>query len=75
MEQSGIKLGVYEHYTGNKYEVIGVAKRKDKDTKEEFVVLRALFNGYDMWVRPLDTFHDEVEVNGNKVPRYKYVGD
>ena len=73
MEQSGVKLGVYEHYTGNKYEVIGVAKHKE--TKEEFVVLRALFDGYGMWVRPLATFQDEVDLNGKKVLRYKYVGD
>ncbi len=73
MEQNGIKLGTYEHYTGNKYEVIGVAKHKE--TNEDLVVLRALFDGYGMWVRPLATFSEDVDMHGDKVPRYKYIGD
>ena len=73
MEQSGVKFGEYKHWKGNHYEVIGVAKHSE--TQEEFVVYRALFDGYGMWIRPLKVFLEEVEDNGKKVPRFQYLGD
>ena len=71
MEQSGVKTGEYEHYTGNHYEVMGVAKLKS--TNEEFVVLHALFGEYGLFVRPVQGFHDDIEINGKLLPRYKYL--
>jgi hypothetical protein len=72
MESSEIKLGKYEHFKGNKYEVLGVAK--NSETMEELVVYKALYGNYDLWVRPLKMFLEEVEVNGEKIPRFKYLG-
>ena len=68
-----MKFGEYKHWKGNHYEVIGVAKHSE--TQEEFVVYRALFDGYGMWIRPLKVFLEEVEDNGKKVPRFQYLGD
>ena len=68
-----IKPGRYEHYKGNYYEVIGVARHSE--TMEDLVFYRALYGERDLWVRPLSMFIEEVEVNGKKVPRFKYVGE
>jgi len=72
MEKSDIKLGQYEHFKGNKYEVLGVAK--SSETMEEFVVYKALYGNYDLWIRPLKMFLEEVEVEGKKVSRFRYLG-
>ena len=68
-----LKLGKYRHYKGNEYEVIGIAKQSE--TREELVVYRALYGDHDLWARPLETFTGEVEVDGNKVPRFEYLGE
>lgn len=67
------KLGIYEHFKGNRYEVIGVARHSE--TLEEMVVYRALYGEYDLWVRPLKMFLEEVEKDGRRIPRFRYVGD
>lgn len=66
------KLGKYQHYKGNHYEVIGVAKHSE--TLEEMVVYRALYGERDLWVRPLKMFTEEIEVAGKKQPRFTWVG-
>ena len=68
-----LKLGKYKHYKGNEYEVIGVAKHSE--TLEELVVYRALYGNHDLWVRPIEMFTEEVEVNGKKIPRFDYIGE
>lgn len=65
-----LKLGIYKHYKGNKYDVIGIAKHSE--TLEDFAVYKALYGQYGLWVRPL-MFLEEIQVNGKKVPRFKYV--
>jgi len=72
MESSEIKLGKYKHFKGNEYEVLGVAK--NSETMEELVVYRALYGNYDLWVRPLKMFLEEVEVEGKKIFRFRYLG-
>jgi hypothetical protein len=73
MESREIKIGKYRHFKGSEYEVVGVAK--NSETMEELVVYRALYGNYDLWVRPLKMFLEEVEVEGKKVPRFKYLGE
>lgn len=63
-------MGKYEHYKGKKYEVIGIARHSE--TMEELVVYR--HDDGALWVRPLAMFIEEVEVNGQKLPRFRYVG-
>jgi hypothetical protein len=67
-----IKLGKYRHYKWNEYEVIGVVRHSE--TLEDLVVYKALYGNYDLWVRPLNMFLEEVEVNGKKVKRFEYIG-
>lgn len=68
-----IKLGKYRHYKNKDYEVIGVAKHSE--TLEDMVVYKALYGDQILWVRPLKMFCEEVEIDGKKVPRFKYIGD
>lgn len=66
-----VELGKYKHYKGKEYEVIGVAKHSE--TLEELVVYQALYGEGQLWVRPLKMFMGEVEVEGKKVPRFRYI--
>ena len=60
--------GIYSHYKGNRYEVLGVAHHSE--TEEALVVYRALYGEYGLWVRPLAMFTETVEVQGEPVPRF-----
>ena len=64
-----IKPGIYRHYKGNTYEVIGVASHSE--TLEPMVVYRALYGERGLWVRPASMWSEEVEVNGRKVRRFE----
>lgn len=66
-----IKIGKYRHYKGNEYEVIGVAKHSE-DLKE-YVVYKALYGDYGLWIRPLDMFCEDVILDGKKVNRFEYI--
>ncbi|MBI4138961.1 DUF1653 domain-containing protein [Candidatus Uhrbacteria bacterium] len=66
------KPGEYEHYKGKRYRVLGVAKHSE--TFEELVVYQKLYDDFDWRVRPLGMFIEEVELDGKRVPRFRYVG-
>jgi len=66
-----IENGIYEHYKGNKYEVIGLAKHSE--TEEELVVYRQLYDDHALWVRPLAMFIEEVIVVGKTEKRFKLI--
>ena len=66
-----IPLGKYQHYKGNQYEVLGVAKHSE--TLEELVAYSSVYDAYDFWVRPLAMFLEEVEVEGKKIPRFIFI--
>lgn len=70
-----LKIGRYQHYKGNFYKVIGVAKHSE--TLEELVVYETLYDNprSKLWVRPLKMFTEEVEVDGKKMPRFKFIGE
>lgn len=68
-----IKIGKYEHYKSKQYEVVGIARHSE--TLEDLVVYKALYGNYDLWVRPLKMFLEEIEVEGKKIPRFRYIGD
>jgi len=70
-----MKTGIYEHYKGKKYKVIGVAKHSE--TLEDLVVYESLYDNKTskLWVRPISMFDEKVEVNGKKVPRFRYLSE
>ena len=66
-----IQAGVYRHYKGNIYQVIGIAKHSE--TEEDLVVYRALYGTFGLWVRPLDMFCVKVKIGGEIVPRFELI--
>lgn len=70
-----LETGIYRHYKGNTYRVIGVAKHSE--TLEDLVVYESLCQNdtSQLWVRPLAMFIEEVEVDGKWVPRFARIGD
>ena len=66
-----MKKGIYKHYKGNKYELLYIARHSE--TLEDMVVHRALYGDGDIWVRPAIMWEETVEVDGEKVPRFKFI--
>ncbi len=66
-----IAPGIYEHFKGGKYEVIGVAKHSE--SMEEFVVYKHLDGEPSLWIRPRAMFEERVEVNGESIPRFRII--
>jgi len=69
---SQIPLGIYRHYKGKQYEVIGFAKHSE--TLEDMVIYKALYGDGGTWVRPLSMWENLIEVGGNTVKRFEYIG-
>lgn len=66
-----VKAGVYEHYKGSKYQVIDVATHSE--TEEKLVAYRPMYGDMALWVRPLAMFTESVEIDGEAVPRFKFL--
>lgn len=73
--ETEIEKGIYEHYKGKRYEVVGVARHSE--TLELLVVYKALYKGEfpegSLWVRPLAMFKENVLVGGKEVPRFRCI--
>ena len=68
-----LKKGIYKHYKGNFYEVYHTAQHSE--TEEWMVVYKALYGEHGIWVRPYEMFVEQVEVNGEVLARFAYVGE
>lgn len=66
-----IQNGIYQHFKGNKYQVIGQAHHTE--TLEEMVIYQSLDAKKELWVRPLKMFQEKVKVNDHLVPRFKFL--
>ena len=74
--KSDIERGVYKHYKGKHYRVLGTAKHSE--TEEVLVVYAPLgqeAGQAQIWVRPLAMFIESVEVDGESVLRFAIVRD
>lgn len=74
----GLRCGVYEHYKGKKYLVLGVARHTE--TGELLAVYVPLYElpgneGVQMSVRPLEMFTGQVEVGPVTMPRFRFTGE
>lgn len=61
-------LGLYRHYKGNLYEVVGTARHCE--TLEPMTVYRALYGEHGLWVRPAAMFAEQVTIDGVLRPRF-----
>lgn len=73
-----VRLGRYQHFKGQFYEVIGTGKHSE--TREEFVVYKALYDHSEfgnnaLWVRPKSMFLEIIERDGKTIERFKFVGE
>ena len=66
-----LQPGIYRHYKGNLYQVLGVAQHSE--TGEQLVVYVPQYGEGGYWVRPLDMFCEQVELNGQSLPRFALV--
>jgi len=64
-----LEAGIYRHYKGSRYEVLGVARHSE--TEEVLVVYRALYGDFGLWVRPLKMFQEKVMVDGRQCMRFE----
>jgi hypothetical protein len=67
-----MKLGIYKHYKGNLYQVIGLSRHSE--TLEEYVVYQSLYGDYGLWIRPKSLFESQVTHNLKEVNRFVFVG-
>jgi hypothetical protein len=63
--------GLYKHYKGNFYTVIGSAIHSE--TEEVMVIYQPKYEGASVWVRPEKMFNEIIEINGKSVPRFEFV--
>ena len=66
-----IQLGLYQHYKGNRYRVLGTVRHSE--SLDVMVVYQALYGNEGHWVRPLAMFQESVEHAGKTVPRFKFI--
>lgn len=72
LHSSTLAPGLYRHYKGGDYLVLGVARHSE--TEELVVVYQALYGERGLWVRPLKMFTETVLLDGEVVPRFAYAG-
>lgn len=71
MQTHSLVRGIYRHYKGHLYEVLEMARHSE--TQEQFVVYRALYGDYGVWVRPLAMFTETVQTEQGEVARFSLV--
>lgn len=67
------KTGIYQHFKGKKYRVIGLVKHSE--TLESMVLYETLYDNPEgrLWVRPQKMFFEKVIVDGLEVDRFKKI--
>ncbi|MEO5949938.1 MAG: DUF1653 domain-containing protein [Candidatus Saccharimonadales bacterium] len=69
-----LPIGVYRHYKGMTYEIIGVGRHTE--SLEDYAVYTPLYehDGLpDIWLRPLQMFMENVSFEGQSIPRFSKV--
>lgn len=72
-----IEMWVYKHYKGNTYQIIGLWKHSD--TMEDYVVYQGQYNSEEFGNNPIrvksvEEFEKDIEIDGQKVKRFVYLG-
>lgn len=70
-----IEPGTYRHSKkGKLYVVLGVALQTE--TEEQLVIYKPLYESeFELFARPYDMFIEQVEINGQVVPRFEKIAD
>lgn len=66
-----IKLGKYQHFKGNYYQVLHLARHSE--TEEYFVVYHPFDTKEDIWIRPLTMFTETIIREGKELQRFQWI--
>lgn len=66
-----MQTGIYRHYKGRDYEVLGTARHSE--TEELFVIYRPCYGEGALWIRPKSMFEESVTIEGEKQPRFALI--
>lgn len=67
-----VSPGIYQHYKGGLYRVIGVAHHSE--SRDQLVLYQSLADN-QLWARPLRMFTESVFLNGRYQLRFERVAD
>lgn len=73
MTDHNVRPGLYQHFKGLNYIVLGVAVHSE--TQEVMIVYQQDYGDRRMWVRPKAMFMETVPYEGKDVPRFQYLGE
>ena len=68
---SPLQCGYYRHYKGRYYQVIAIVRHSEEDTP--YVLYRALYGDFGLWVRPFAMFTESVNIDGETLPRFAFI--
>jgi hypothetical protein len=76
MASQEIIPGIYKHFKGKMYEVIGIAR--NSETLEEYILYKALYDSKEfgkdaLWVRPKKMFFEKVKIDGKEISRFELI--
>ena len=67
-----MKQALYRHYKGNLYRLLYIARHSE--TLEKMVIYQDVNNPEKIWARPASMWEETVEVGGERVSRFQYLG-
>lgn len=73
-----IEPGLYRHYKGNEYRVVGIGCHSEFHPHEYYVVYEPVVSKGkypDFWIRPYEMFVETVELDGQTIPRFEKLSD
>ncbi|AFC69684.1 hypothetical protein A3305_05635 [Rickettsia amblyommatis] len=68
-----MRTGIYKYYKEKLYQVIDTAKHTG--ALQELVVYKALYDNFQLWVRPLEMFNEKVLLHGKNIPRFGFISE
>ncbi len=72
---SELQAGVYKHYKGGLYLLIGTAEHTETQERLVVYVPLGVRAGARIRARPYGMFVDHVDIRGMRVPRFMYIGE
>jgi hypothetical protein len=72
LETEILRNRIYEHYRGNRYLVVDIAKNSDMEGDNFFVVYRALYDHGQLYITSVERF---TGTNDNGVKRFALVDE